>query len=34
MTEDGTVRLALSGKRVAEKRSFLPEYALKMMGSW
>jgi hypothetical protein len=34
MEDDGTVRLAFSGKRVAEMRSLLPKYALKMMGLW
>jgi hypothetical protein len=32
MEEDGTVRLAFSGERVAEMRALLADYALRMMG--
>jgi hypothetical protein len=32
--EDGTVRLAFSGTKVAELRRIVPEYPLKIMGLW
>jgi hypothetical protein len=34
MEDDGSVRLAFSGERIAEMRSLLPEYALRVMGLW
>jgi len=32
--DDGSFRIKRSGARVAEMRTLLPEYALKMMGLW